>query len=139
MCVAGINSRKEVISAEGRADLVVEMPQKKYVFEFKLAKNESEEKDLLQKAVEQAKDKRYGEILPIKEITRIGVIISAKEKAVALWKEAESALRIYQYTLLKQSITTLEDSLKICKQRVLSDYLSLFRHFSLSIFSICYL
>ena len=88
MCVAGINSRKEVISAEGRADLVVEMPQKRYVFEFKLAKNESEEKELLQKAVEQAKDKRYGEILPIKEITRIGVVISAKEKAVALWKEA---------------------------------------------------
>ena len=86
MTVAGINSRKEVISSIGSADLVVEMPGKRYVFEFKLARTKGSETLLLDEALEQSCDKRYGEILPIKELIRIGVVISAKDKAVSLWK-----------------------------------------------------
>ena len=86
MTVAGINSRKEVISSIGSADLVVEMPGKRYVFEFKLARTKGSEDLLLEEALEQSCDKRYGEILPIKELIRIGVVISAKDKAVSLWK-----------------------------------------------------
>ena len=86
MTVAGINSRKEVISSIGSADLVVEMPGKRYVFEFKLARTKGSENLLLDEALEQSCDKRYGEILPIKELIRIGVVISAKDKAVSLWK-----------------------------------------------------
>ena len=86
MTVAGINSRKEVISSIGSADLVVEMPGKRYVFEFKLARTKGSENLLLEEALEQSCDKRYGEILPIKELIRIGVVISAKDKAVSLWK-----------------------------------------------------
>lgn len=86
MCVAGINSRKEVINSTGSADLVVERPDKRFVFEFKLARSKDSENKLLEEALEQAKDNRYGEILPIKEIIRIGVVISAKDKAVSLWK-----------------------------------------------------
>ncbi|WP_406018883.1 PD-(D/E)XK nuclease domain-containing protein [Succinivibrio sp.] len=86
MCVAGINSRKELINSTGSADLVVERPEKRFVFEFKLARSKDSENKLLEEALEQAKDNRYGEILPIKEIIRIGVVISAKDKAVSLWK-----------------------------------------------------
>ena len=86
MTVAGINSRKEVISSIGSADLVVEMPGKRYVFEFKLARTKGSENLLLDEDLEQSCDTRYGEILPIKELIRIGVVISAKDKAVSLWK-----------------------------------------------------
>ncbi|SFK07276.1 AAA family ATPase [Succinivibrio dextrinosolvens] len=86
MTVAGINSRKEVISSIGSADLVVEMPGKRYVFEFKLARTKGSEALLLDEALEHSCDKRYGEILPIKELIRIGVVISAKDNAVSLWK-----------------------------------------------------
>ncbi len=34
LCVGGLYTRKEVISAKGRADLVVELPDERFVFEF---------------------------------------------------------------------------------------------------------
>ena len=89
MSVAGINSRKEVINSQGSADLVVEMPKKRFVFEFKLARAKNSEMKLLAEALSQARDNRYGEILPIKEIIRIGVVISAVNKRVSLWKVEE--------------------------------------------------
>ena len=89
MCVAGINSRKEVINSIGMADLVVEMPETRFVFEFKLARTNDSKDKLLEEALEQSKDKRYGEILPIKEIIRVGVVISAEDKAVVLWNVCE--------------------------------------------------
>ena len=66
--------------------MVVELSDKRYVFEFKLAKNKVSENKLLDEALEQSRDKRYGEILPIKELIRVGVVISASDKAVVLWK-----------------------------------------------------
>ena len=86
MCVAGINSRKEVINSTGSADLVVERPEKRFVFEFKLARSKDSENKLLEEALEQSRDRRYGEILPIKELIRVGVVISAEDKAVSIWK-----------------------------------------------------
>ena len=86
LTLSGINTQREVISAEGRADLVVELSDKRYVFEFKLAKDKQSEEKLLEEAIEQSKDKRYGEILPLKLLTRIAVVISADDKAVDLWE-----------------------------------------------------
>ena len=86
MSVAGINSRKEVICAEGRSDLIVEMPGKRYVFEFKLAKAKAQEEKLLEEATEQCNDKHYGEIIPLKELTRIAVVINAEDKAISQWR-----------------------------------------------------
>ncbi|SFK25017.1 AAA family ATPase [Succinivibrio dextrinosolvens] len=86
LVLSGINASREVICAGGRADLVVELTDKRYVFEFKLAKTKSSEKKLLEEAIEQSKDKRYGEILPLKETTRIAVVIGANDKAVSQWK-----------------------------------------------------
>jgi hypothetical protein len=86
LCVGGLDSRKEVISAKGRADLVVELPDERFVFEFKLSKNESDDEALLDKASIQLKDKAYGELLPIKIIHRIAVIISAEKKEITIFK-----------------------------------------------------
>lgn len=86
LSLSGINAQREAISADGRADIVVELSAKRYVFEFKLAKTKDSEKELLDKAIEQAKDKRYGEILPHKELNRIAVVINAEDKAIAKWR-----------------------------------------------------
>lgn len=86
LSLSGINAQREAISADGRADIVVELSAKRYVFEFKLAKTKASEKELLDKAIEQAKDKRYGEILPHKELNRIAVVINAEDKAIAQWR-----------------------------------------------------
>lgn len=86
LSLSGINAQREAISADGRADIVVELSAKRYVFEFKLAKTKASEKELLDKAIEQAKDKRYGEILPQKDLNRIAVVINAEDKAIAQWR-----------------------------------------------------
>ena len=89
LTLSGINAQREVISSNGRADLVVEIPESRYIFEFKLAKEKKFEEKLLEEAIEQTKDKRYGEILPLKTLTRIAVVISANDKNVALWNVCE--------------------------------------------------
>lgn len=89
LTLSGLNAQREVLSAKGRADLIVELPESRYVFEFKLAKEKNFEEKLLEEAIEQTKDKRYGEILPLKTLTRIAVVISANDKNVALWNVCE--------------------------------------------------
>jgi hypothetical protein len=86
LTLSGINAQREVISADGRADLVVELTDKRFVFEFKLAKSKSSEDKLLKEAENQILDKRYGEILPLKDLIRIPIVISSKDKAIASWK-----------------------------------------------------
>ena len=92
MCVGGLYTRKEVISAKGRADLVVELPDERFVFEFKLSKNDSEETELLEKASFQLKDNKYGEIMPIKKLHRIAVVISSVKKDITLFKVLDQNL-----------------------------------------------
>jgi len=86
LTLSGINAQREVISADGRADIVVELADRRFVFEFKLAKTKDDENKLMEEAVSQIKDKRYGEIIPLKKLTRIAVVINAKDKAVSQWK-----------------------------------------------------
>ncbi|MBQ9222011.1 AAA family ATPase [Succinivibrio sp.] len=92
LCVGGLYTRKEVISAKGRADLVVELPDERFVFEFKLSKNDSEETELLEKASFQLKDNKYGEIMPIKKLHRIAVVISSVKKDITLFKVLDQNL-----------------------------------------------
>ncbi|SFS75857.1 PD-(D/E)XK nuclease superfamily protein [Succinivibrio dextrinosolvens] len=92
LSLSGISAQREVISAKGRADLVVELTDKRYVFEFKLADTKSSEDKLLEEAVEQTKDKRYGEILPIKDLIRFAVVVNSNEKAVTEWKIVDIGL-----------------------------------------------
>ena len=74
----------EVHEAKGRADLVVNTDNKRIVFEFKYAKNETEAKVKLSEAVEQIKTRDYGNILPKKnELIRIAAVFNADPKVRA--------------------------------------------------------
>ena len=74
----------EVHEAKGRADLVVNTDNKRIVFEFKYAKNETEAKSKLSEAVEQIKSRDYGNILPKKnELLRIAAVFNADPKVRA--------------------------------------------------------
>lgn len=86
LTVTGLNSSRELYSAKGRADLAVELPERSYIIEFKLARGEGEEEKLLQEAVNQLTDKRYGEILPEKPTVKLAVVVSAIKKSVARWQ-----------------------------------------------------
>ena len=71
----------EVHEAKGRADLVVNTDNRRIVFEFKYAKNETEAKSKLLDAVEQIKTRDYGNIVPKKtELLRIAAVFNAAPK-----------------------------------------------------------
>ena len=74
----------EVHEAKGRADLVVNTDNRRIVFEFKYAKNETEAKSKLLDAVEQIKTRDYGNIVPRKdELLRIAAVFNADPKVRA--------------------------------------------------------
>ena len=78
---AGFNVRAEELSAKGRADLIVETDDRRIVFEFKFAENETEVKTKLNEAIEQMKTRDYGNILPKKkELLRIAAVFNADPK-----------------------------------------------------------
>ena len=80
----------EVHEAKGRADLVVNTDNKRIVFEFKYAKNETEAKSKLSEAVEQIKTRDYGNILPKKnELLRIAAVFNADPKVRAFTEYQE--------------------------------------------------
>ena len=74
----------EVHEAKGRADLIVNTDNRRIVFEFKYAKNETEAKSKLLDAVEQIKTRDYGNIVPKKtELLRIATVFNADPKVRA--------------------------------------------------------
>ncbi len=74
----------ELHSSKGRADLVVESDNRRIVFEFKYAQNETEARAKLNEAVEQIKTRDYGNILPKKnELLRIAAVFNADPKVRA--------------------------------------------------------
>ena len=80
----------EVHEAKGRADLVVNTDNKRIVFEFKYAKNETEAKSKLSEAVEQIKSRDYGNIVPKKtELLRIAAVFNADPKVRAFTEYQE--------------------------------------------------
>ena len=80
----------EVHEAKGRADLVVNTDNKRIVFEFKYAKNETEAKSKLSEAVEQIKTRDYGNIVPKKaELLRIAAVFNADPKVRAFTEYQE--------------------------------------------------
>ena len=71
-------------SSKGRADLVIESDNRRIVFEFKYAENETEAKAKLLDAVEQIKTRDYGNIVPKKtELLRIAAVFNADPKVRA--------------------------------------------------------
>ena len=80
----------ELHSSKGRADLVIESDNRRIVFEFKYAENETEAKAKLSEAVEQIKTRDYGNILPKKnELLRIATVFNADPKVIAFTEYQE--------------------------------------------------
>ena len=80
----------ELHSSKGRADLVIESDNRRIVFEFKYAENETEAKAKLSEAVEQIKTRDYGNIQPKKnELLRIATVFNADPKVRAFTEYQE--------------------------------------------------
>ena len=80
----------ELHSSKGRADLVIESDNRRIVFEFKYAKDETEAKSKLSEAVEQIKTRDYGNILPKKgDLLRIAAVFNADPKVRAFTEYQE--------------------------------------------------
>ena len=80
----------ELHSSKGRADLVIESDNRRIIFEFKYAENETEAKAKLSEAVEQIKTRDYGNILPKKnELLRIATVFNADPKVRAFTEYQE--------------------------------------------------
>ena len=80
----------ELHSSKGRTDLVIESDNRRIVFEFKYAQNETEAKAKLNEAVEQIKTRDYGNILPKKtELIRIAAVFNADPKVRAFTEYQE--------------------------------------------------
>ena len=90
LLLSGIQAYREDMNALGRADLSVDAGVTRYVIEFKLARKSGEEDHLLQEAVTQIMDRRYGEVLPgNSQLLRLAVVISAVEKSIVRWQLQE--------------------------------------------------
>ena len=88
--MSGIYAAREIINTGGRADLVVEYAGKRYVFELKLARKNSDAERLLAEALTQVRECRYGEDISLPgKLIRFAVVISAEDKKVALWKRED--------------------------------------------------
>ena len=75
---SGFDVISELHEAKGRADLIVNTDNRRIVFEFKYANNDTEAKSKLSEAIEQIKSRDYGNVLPVKnELIRIATVFNA--------------------------------------------------------------
>ena len=85
----GTDVQREVICGKGRADILIKTLRSYYVFELKLAKNDEEVDSKLCEAVNQIKDKDYGNETFKKNLYRYAVVISEKDHDIAKYQELE--------------------------------------------------
>lgn len=84
--------RVEVHNAKGRSDMEVETSTRHWVFEFKFAHRDEEAPELLEKAVEQMTDRRYGMgYLGDKSLLRAALVFSAESRAFVAWRLVEES------------------------------------------------
>jgi hypothetical protein len=78
----------EVRGAVGRADMVVTTESAVFVFEFKLAKEDGKEAELLEAAFKQIDDKGY--LIPYtvgnRRVVKIGAVFNAEKRVLAAWR-----------------------------------------------------
>ena len=76
MIGAGQNVLTERHNALGRSDIVIEYNNRRLVLELKYAETAQEAKKKLQEAIEQIRNKRYGDELPKKEVLKIALVFN---------------------------------------------------------------
>lgn len=84
---AGLDPDIEKHNVYGRSDLELKIANRRWIFEFKFAKKESQEQNLLKQAEDQIRKRRYGEgDLFHREVTRIALVYSAPKKQITQWQ-----------------------------------------------------
>lgn len=76
----------EVHNAYGRSDLVVNLPSRCWVFEFKCLEDSSGADEMLKNAVEQIETRHYGEEQRTPELIRMALVFSKAERKFVRWK-----------------------------------------------------
>ncbi len=84
---AGLPAISEKHSALGRSDLEVDAGHRRWVFEIKYAKVESEAPKLLKTAVEQMQTKRYGDAPHGKDLIRVALVFGAEDRRFIAWQQ----------------------------------------------------
>ncbi len=84
---AGLTPRIELHAYRGRSDLELRVLNRHWVFEFKLAKNETDENHLLEKACEQISAKDYGRSSGDVELLRVALVFSFEKRCFVRWKQ----------------------------------------------------
>lgn len=75
---AGVDVCAESHTSKGRSDLKIERENRRIVIEFKYAKNEKEAKIKLRGAIEQIRNREYGNTLPLKsDLLRIAAVYNS--------------------------------------------------------------
>ena len=84
---AAMIPRVEIHNALGRSDMEVEAGHRQWVFEFKYAKQEAQVPTLLEEAVKQMKERRYGTSHFNQKLIRVALVFSEKNRQFVAWEE----------------------------------------------------
>ena len=75
-------------SLKGRADLIIDEKDRRIVCEFKYAKNDSQVEALLNSAIEQIKEKEYGNTPLIhSNVVKLALVYSKEQRKILAYKE----------------------------------------------------
>lgn len=83
---AGIEVVVDKHTALGRSNLEVENGNRRWIFEFKFAKDEEEVGALPEQAVEQVRSRRYSESASAKELNRMTLVFDAAQRRFVAWQ-----------------------------------------------------
>lgn len=86
MIGAGIEVVVDKHTALGRSNLEVENGNRRWIFEFKFAKDEEEVGAWLEQAVEQVRSRRYSESARAKELNRMALVFDAAQRRFVAWQ-----------------------------------------------------
>ena len=78
------NVYAEMHNAKGRADLIVDLENRRIVFELKFADRAQECAQKLEEAVEQVKVRDYGHVWPKKELLRLALVFNGSKEVRAI-------------------------------------------------------
>ncbi len=74
-------------NSKGRADIILNYENRRIVLELKYASNESEAQKKLDEAIQQIKDKDYGNVLPEKaELLRVALVFDGEKRQITHYK-----------------------------------------------------
>ncbi len=84
---SGVRTFAELHNALGRSDLEIETPRFHWVFEFKFQRSGESAEKMLEKAVLQIRERRYGEgSSGERKLLRIAAVFSGEERRFVAWK-----------------------------------------------------